>query len=188
MGEYYNTKESAEEYIKAAEGFNGKGLIEKLEKVLPRGSALLELGSGPGSDWEILNKLYSVTGSDFSSEFLKHLIKSNPDGEFIELDATTLLTDKKFDGIYSNKVLHHLTDEQLDESITRQHEVLNPNGIICHSFWRGTGSEVFKGLFVNYQEEEDLREFYFEHFEILSIEKYQEFEEDDSLLLLGRKK
>ena len=30
-GEYYKTKESAEEYIKLAKGFNGAQLIEKLK-------------------------------------------------------------------------------------------------------------------------------------------------------------
>lgn len=187
-GEYYKTKGSVDEYIKLAKGVNGKQLIEKLEQVLQPNSILLEIGSGPGTDWKILNKLYRVVGSDNSIEFLSHLISENPNVEFLELDAITLLTDKKFDGIYSNKVMHHLTENELAESIKRQNELLNPGGIICHSFWKGEGSEVFKGLFVNYQDEITLNEFYEEYFEILSIDSYKEFEDEDSLLLLGRKK
>ena len=187
-GEYYKTKESVDEYIKLAKGVNGKQLIEKLEQVLPHNSILLEIGSGPGSDWEILNESFNVIGSDNSTEFLNHLHAQNPKSAFLELDAITLKTDKKFDGIYSNKVMHHLKDEELADSIKRQYEVLNPKGIICHSFWKGEGSEVFKGLFVNYHDAISLKAFYKEYFEILSIENYKEFEDDDSLLLLGRKK
>jgi cyclopropane fatty-acyl-phospholipid synthase-like methyltransferase len=184
--EYYNTKESVEEYIELAKGVNGKQLIEKLEKILPINSNLLEIGSGPGSDWEILNKFYKVTGSDFSKEFLTHLIAKHPNEEFVELDAVTLNTCKKFEGIYSNKVLHHLKDSELKESIKRQSEILKTNGIICHSFWKGEGSEIFKGLFVNYHSEASLRGFFQDYFEILSIDEYAEFEAGDSLLMIAR--
>ena len=130
MGKYYNTKESVDEYIKLALDYDGKQIIIQLKKFLPAGSDLLEIGSGPGTGWKILSEFYKVFGSDFSQEFLKHLRATYPDGEFIELDATTLETDRTFDGIYSNKVLHHLEDEALEASIKRQFEVLNPGGIV----------------------------------------------------------
>ena len=187
-GDYYKTKESVDEYVKLAKDVNGKQLIEKLEQVLPPNSVLLEIGSGPGSDCKILNENYNVVGSDYSEEFLSHLISENPTGKFLELDAISLKTDLKFDGIYSNKVMHHLTNDQLRDSISRQAEILNSKGIICHSFWKGEGSEVFKGLFVNYQDTTDLKKFFETQFEIISIELYKEFEENDSLLLFARKK
>lgn len=188
IGEYYKTKESVEEYIRLAQDVNGRKLIDKITQYLTAKSIVLEIGSGPGTDWKILNKFYTVVGSDNSTEFLNHLNNENPNGEFIELDAVTLITDKNFEGIYSNKVMHHLKDNELNDSIIRQHEVLNPHGIICHSFWKGEGSEIFKGLFVNYHNEISLKEFYKDYFEILSIESYKEFEEGDSLLLIGKKK
>ena len=151
-------------------------------------SDLVEIGSGPGTDWNILNESYNVIGSDNSTEFLNHLINKNPNGEFLELDAITLKTNEIFDGIYSNKVLHHLRDNDLIDSVKRQYEILNSNGIICHSFWKGEGSEIFKGLFVNYHTEVGLKEVFKNHFEILSIESYNEFEANDSLLLIGKKK
>ena len=187
-GEYYKTKESVEEYIKLAKDVSGKQLIEKLQQVLPINSVLLEIGSGPGTDWKILSKTYKVIGSDNSTEFLNYLITKNLNEEFLDLDASTLITDKKFDGIYSNKVFHHLKDNELVDSVKRQSEILNPKGIICHSFWKGKGSEIFKGLFVNYHEESNLKKVFKEYFEILSIEPYNEFEDEDSLLLIARKK
>jgi len=187
VGEYYKTKESVVDYIQLAKDVSGKQLIEKLEQVLPPNSVLLEIGSGPGTDWKILERSYNVTGSDNSIEFLNYLISEYPNGEFLELDAISLMIDKKFDGIYSNKVLHHLNDDELENSIKRQFEILRSNGIVCHSFWRGEGSEVFKGLFVNYHDEEDLRGFYDDYFKILLLQRYQEFEEEDSLLLIARR-
>ena len=186
--DYYITKESVEEYIHLAKDVSGKRLIEKFKLVLAYNSVLLEIGSGPGTDWKILNESYNVTGSDNSIEFLRHLNTENPNGKFLELDAVSLKTGKKFDGIYSNKVMHHLKDNELSDSVRRQHEILNPGGIVCHSFWKGEGSEIFKGLYVNYHSEADLSEIHKDYFEILSIESYKEFEDGDSLLLIARKK
>jgi len=187
-GAYYKTKESVEEYIHLAKDVNGQSLIDKLEQVLPKDAKVLELGSGPGTDWNILNQTYHVVGSDNSSEFLNHLKQAHPTGEFLDLDAITLDTTKQFDGIYSNKVLHHLKDDELVKSLKRQYDILTTDGIICHSFWKGEGSEVFKGLFVNYHDEEHLRTLFGSYFTILSIETYAEFEDGDSLLVLGQKK
>jgi cyclopropane fatty-acyl-phospholipid synthase-like methyltransferase len=183
---YYNTKESVEEYIKLAQGIDGRRLIEKLNYFLPPGSLLLEMGSGPGTDFQLLKKEYTVVGSDYSTEFLKRLIRKYKQDEFLNLDATTLETDRKFDGIYSNKVLQHLTDEALKKSITKQAEILNPNGIICHSFWKGEGAEEFNGLLVNYQTKESLGILFGNCFEILLLEEYKEFEAGDSLLFIGK--
>jgi cyclopropane fatty-acyl-phospholipid synthase-like methyltransferase len=187
-GGYYKTIASVKEYITLAKDVDGAQLIEKLKQYLPKNSSLLEIGSGPGLDWKLLNKYFEVIGSDNSKEFLNHLKASNPNGLFLSLDAGSLDTDKRFNGIYSNKVLHHLTNEELTKSIERQHSILNSDGIICHSFWRGEGSEIFKGLFVNYHEKQNLKTLFKAHFEILYLDFYNEFDEDDSILLIGKKK
>ena len=85
-------------------------------------------------------------------------------------------------------MLHHLTNEELRESIKRQDALLDSGGIICHSFWKGQGDEIFKGLFVNYHTPEEIKAFFEENFEILSISDYAEFEKGDSILLIARKK
>jgi len=185
---YYKTKESVDEYIRLAKDFNGTLLIEELKKFLPPNSILLEIGSGPGTDWNILKRDYEVVGSDNSKEFLRHLMANNPKGKFLELDAVTLKTEMKFDGIFSNKVLHHLNDIELNDSIKGQYDILNRDGIICHSFWKGEGSEVYNGLFVNYHSFESLAALFEARFEILLAESYAEFEEGDSILVIGKKK
>lgn len=185
---YYTSKESVEEYIQIAKDVNSGQLIRKLKDFLLPKSLLLEIGSGPGTDFQILKKDYRVVGSDFSAEFLNRLINNNIDDEFLNLDAITLKTDKKFDGIYSNKVLQHLSNDELKKSIHRQVAILNPNGIICHSFWKGEGEEVFKGLLVNYQTDKSLRILFEDYFELLLLDEYKEFEDGDSLILIGKKK
>ena len=186
--EYYHTPESVAEYIQMAKDVNGQELIDRLKTHLPEGSTVLELGSGPGTDWEILAKDYTVTGSDLSEEFLKHLRTAFPQGNFLHLDASTPEIDHTFGAIYSNKVLHHLTNEALLHSAERQAAILEPGGIISHSFWKGTGDEVFKGMYVNYHDETSLERIFTPHFNILSLTDYAEFETGDSIQLLAKKR
>ena len=159
----------------------------KVIDYLSKDAHVLEIGTGPGTDWELLNSNYKVIGSDNSDEFIKRLISKHPIGEFLNLDAVTLQTDNKFDGIYSNKVMHHLNDDEIEASIKMQYQLLHPAGIICHSFWKGEGSELYNGLFVNYHTSESLIDLIAGQFEILALEHYQEFEEDDSIFTIGRK-
>lgn len=187
MGKYYHTKESVEEYIKMAQGHDGRKIIAKLNEHLPAASHLLEIGSGPGTDWSLLQEHYHVLGSDQSQEFLNHLRQSFPKGEFLELDAATLATDLRFDGIYSNKVLHHLEDEALKDSVLRQHEILRSGGIVCHTFWHGQDSEIFNEMFVNYHTDEGISLLFGEYFKPLLIKFYQEFDPGDSFLYIGQK-
>jgi len=187
-GEYYHTPESVDEYIRAAEGHSGRALIEKLKPLLPQDSDLLEFGSGPGTDYAILSEHFKVTGSDYSDEFVKRLKVKYPEGRFHQLNAADIQLDGPFDAIYSNKVLHHLTDAELAVSIQQQHEILNENGFICHSFWKGEGSEIFKGMFVNYHTESALETLLADRFDIQLMESYAEFEPNDSIFLIVKKR
>lgn len=183
---FYKTANGVDEYIKAAEGHNGQNLISELEKWLPKNSTILEIGSGPGADWQILTKHYEVTGSDNSDEFIRRLNLKFPEGNFLNLDAVTLNTKQEYNCIYSNKVLHHLKDEEIAQSVQNQNKCLAKNGLICHSFWKGEGNEVFKGLFVNYHNQNDLP-LIFKGYKILVMQEYAEFEKNDSILLIAQK-
>ena len=83
--------------------------------------------------------------------------------------------------------MHHLSNNELTESHKRQSQILNSDGIICHSFWKGVVSQIFNGLFVNYHTEVDHKEIFKNYFEVLSIETYKEFDDNDSILILGKK-
>jgi cyclopropane fatty-acyl-phospholipid synthase-like methyltransferase len=188
MGAYYHTKESVEEYIEMAHGHDGGKIISRLKEHLPAGSQLIEIGSGPGTDWNLLKEHYSVIGSDQSKEFLKHLRTKFPEGKFLELDAASLNTPLLFDGIYSNKVLHHLEDKALTASVKRQYEILHPGGIVCHTFWHGQDSEIYNDLFVNYHTDKGIGMLFGEYFDHRLFHYYKEFEKGDSFLYIGQRK
>jgi len=183
---FFDTEKGVEQYIKMAEGYDGAELIKILQEFVPENSTILELGMGPGKDLEILHKIFNVTGSDSSQIFLDKYKEKYQDTDLLLLDAVTLQTDRKFDCIYSNKVLHHLTQEDLVKSFQRQNEVLNPNGIVFHSFWKGNKVEEMEGLLFTYYEIEDLKKMVESNFDVLAIETYTEIEKDDSIYVVLR--
>ncbi|MHA1561631.1 MAG: class I SAM-dependent methyltransferase [Promethearchaeota archaeon] len=188
--EYYEQEKNVNAYIQMAEGYDGQELITELTKYLPQDSSVLEIGMGPGTDLTILEKHYKgqVTGSDYSEIFIDRYRNQHPEANLIVLNAITLKTDRKFLGLYSNKVLMHLTREELKISIKRQAEILKPEGIICHSFWRGEKEENYDGLLFIYYTTEQIRTLFKNIFDIIKIEIYQEIKPNDSLYIIARKK
>ena len=90
--DYFDKKKNVEEYIKMAEGYDGRELIETLKKHLQPGLKVLELGMGPGKDFDILKKNYEVTGSDKSRIFLERYKKKNKEADLLQLDAINIET------------------------------------------------------------------------------------------------
>jgi cyclopropane fatty-acyl-phospholipid synthase-like methyltransferase len=184
---FYNDPKNVQEYIEMAEGYDGRDLVAALTKYLPAGADVLELGMGPGVDLDLLSRHYQVTGSDTSRVFLDRYQEMHPAAHLLRLDAETIQTSRKFDGIYSNKVLHHLSPDQLQASFLRQNAVLRPLGITLHSFWLGDRKEVIHGLLFRYYPEHFLHSLVEPFFTILESTIYAEFEDHDSLYLILKK-
>ena len=184
---YFNNRKNVNEYIQMAEGYDGRALIAVLQRYLPAGSTVLELGMGPGKDLELLAETYTVTGSDSSSVFLELYREKHPTADLLELDATSIDTDRTFECIYSNKVLHHLSRADLPQSFARQRELLSAGGLLLHSFWVGDHEEEYDGLRFVYYTEEALLSAVGPGFEVVVMERYTEMEEDDSFFVLLRK-
>lgn len=182
---FYDDEKTACQYIDMAEGYDGRELIKTLRQHLPQGAAVLEIGMGPGVDFAILKNYFQVTGSDSSQFFLDRYRESDPDADLIYLDAVALDTERTFDCLYSNKVLHHLTDEELTQSLRRQKAILSSNGLVMHSFWRGTGEEEHHGLRFVYQSEDTLRSIVGDVLNVVDIVVYNEMDDDDSLYVLA---
>jgi cyclopropane fatty-acyl-phospholipid synthase-like methyltransferase len=182
---FYDDEKTALQYIAMADGYDGRELVEVLKLHLPVGASVLELGMGPGVDLNILKTHFEATGSDYSQFFLDRYRDSCPDSDLIQLDAVELDTQRVFDGVYSNKVLHHLTNEELTESLRRQRQILSDTGLIMHSFWHGTGVDEHHGLKFVYQTEDTLRSIVGEIFNVVDIVVYKEMEDDDSLYVLA---
>lgn len=183
---FYDHEDTVETYVQMAEGYDGRLLVAVLRQQLPAGSTVLELGMGPGKDLTLLAEHFSVTGSDVSALFLQRYRKNHLAADLLLLDAVTLETERHFDAIYSNKVLHHLTANELQESFQRQAELLNPNGLLLHTFWYGTGMEKHQGLQFTYYTEVSLRAVVGPAFDITAAVRYAEIEDGDSLYLLLR--
>ena len=184
---FFDSNKNVDEYIKMAEGYDGHELIPILRKHLPDGSSVLELGMGPGKDLELLGAHYQSTGSDSSHVFIERYHKFNPESDLLLLDAVTIDTKHTFDGIYSNKVLIHLTKKELKTSFQRQAAILNTGGIAFHTFWHGDSEEEYNGLRTVYYTPDSLALLISDSFEIVETNMYTEMKRGDSFYIILRK-
>lgn len=185
---FYDDMANVEAYMSMAEGYEGGDLIEVLRQYLPDGASVLELGMGPGKDLDILKNYYKVIGTDASQLFIDLYKKTHPDVGVMVLDAVTLAINQRFDGIYTNKVLQHLTSEELNSSILKQAEILKDEGLVFHSFWYGKGEEDYEGLRFVYYTEMQLKKAFNKSFEVVRLHRYTEMEANDSIFIIGKKK
>lgn len=184
----FSTRKSAMEYLIMTDGYDGRAIIDVLKTYLKPGSSVLELGMGPGRDLEILEETYCVTGSDVSEVFIDLFRKKKPGSDLYQLDAVTIDTDRKFDCIFSNKVLHQISRKELTRSFSRQLEVLNPGGIACHTFWYGDKEIEVKNRRIHYYTESTISDHLDNGFEMLLAKTYREMDVEDSMLVIGRKR
>lgn len=185
--DYYENKEQVEKYIEFTPSHDGSMLVDKLVEYLPAGSTVLELGMGPGKDWQLLGEHFEVTASDNSRLFLDLFRERHTDADLLHLDARTLETDRTFDGVFSNKALIHLSDDELGQSFARQCEVLNDGGLILHSFWYGDSVEEYSGLRFTNRTEQNVAGLLEGLFDIVKIGRHAKMAADDSVYVLARK-
>ena len=185
---FFDTEEGVRQYLEMAEGYDGRDLVAAFEAHLPAGSSVLELGMGPGKDLDLLRSAFAVTGSDASTAFLDLYKKTHPDADLLQLDAVTLETERRFDGLYSNKVLHHLTRPKMVASLARQRDLLTDRGLVMHSFWHGEeDGEEHEGLLFTHYTEAQLEEVFGGGYEILEMKRYEEMNADDSVYVVARR-
>ena len=187
MMTYFDDRKNAESYIKMVQKYDGSELVNILLKFLAPGSTVLELGMGPGKDFDLLSKNYTVTGSDASQAFLDIYREKNPTADLLQLDAVSLKTEKKFDCIYSNKVLQHLPKSDILASFSRQRDLLNSQGLLFHSFWRGDKIKNHKGLLFVYYQEESLLDLIGPCWIVLETNRYKESRKNDSFYMVLQK-
>jgi cyclopropane fatty-acyl-phospholipid synthase-like methyltransferase len=184
--DFYNDPVKVDEYESMCEEYDGSELYRELDKHLTNNSTLLELGSGPGNDIDYFKKKYKVTGSDLSDEFLMRCKNKHTDVPFIKLDAVSIKSDKLFDCVFSNKVLHHLTLEKFERSLKRQQEVIVTNGLFAHTFWIGDKEFTMEGMLFVFHNREHLVKLVSKYFTIIKLYDYKEFEEGDSIFILAK--
>lgn len=170
---------------------DNKYIINEFRKRIDHSKKILELGSGPGNDYGILMKYYDITGSDYSETFLKILRKKFKNDQFLNINALTVETKEKYDVIYSNKVLHHLTTENLATSLNRQYEVLNEGGVLFHTMWKGTDVKIKEKSIPDIRYERDALEKIIaslsNKFVIKEFIVYKELTKNDSFIIVMEK-
>jgi trans-aconitate methyltransferase len=184
---YFDDEKKVDEYIKLAEGYDGRELMPILTRHVREGASVLELGMGPGKDYEILSEHFQVTGSDSSLVFLDRYRRIDPSADLVLLDAVNMEIDRRFDCIYSNKVLHHLSRAELVDSLARQWHVLNDAGILFHTLWHGESEEMMDGLRFVYYTETSFARALGPGYEVVESGRYTEMEEDDSIYCVVKK-
>jgi len=185
--DFYDDPNNVQIYLDMADGYDGRFLVEKLKEHLAAESSVLELGMGPGKDQLMLRESFKATGSDRSHVFVD-LFKAQYGGDhLLVLDAVDINTDASFDGLYSNKVLQHLSSEEFIKSIERQYDLLNEGGILIHSFWAGEGEAFYDGLRFVYYTEATLKKAFENKFEIIEMAHYKEEEAKDSIYIIAKK-
>jgi len=186
--DYFDNKDNASDYIEMSRDYDGRELIEILRTFLPEGASILELGMGPGRDYEILKRDFQVLGTDKSQAFLDLYWEKNPEEKLLLLDARKLDLEGSFHWIFSNKVLHHLNTQELHSSLLQQSQLLKPGGIIFHTFWLGEGEYNYEGIHFNYYRPKEVITLAEEVYHILSVQDYGEEEPGDSFYIILQKK
>jgi SAM-dependent methyltransferase len=186
--DYYENEQNVSSYIQFTPAHDGAELVDALRAELPEQSSVLELGMGPGKDFKLLSEYFCVTGSDRSNVFLNRFRELDPDADLAHLDARTIETDRRFDAIFSNKALIHMSSAELAQSFARQHTVLNPGGVLLHSFWYGEGQSEFNELTLVYHNETDLAAMLEPDFDVIGLQRHAKMADGDSIYVLARKR
>jgi len=178
---WFDSKENAERYLEMVAGFDDPIVRDALRSLVAPAATLLELGCGPGVDANALVCAgYQVTASDRSTPFLENYRANGGLAETLLLDAVSLETDRQFDGLYSNKVLQHLTRSDFERSLEGQVRLVAPGGIALHSLWAGQGERMLHGIRFTYWEPDQVRAVVPAGWEWVDHTHYREMEEDDS--------
>lgn len=177
---FYHDRKKVEDYVEMRKGVDGRRLVRTLRSLIPDGSRVLELGTGPGTDLLLLAQSYDVVGSDYSQEFIDVFSSAHPGIEILNLDAETIETDRPFDCVFSNKVLHHLARPQLSRSLQRQAEIVGTGGLLFHSFWLGDETLTGEGLVFTKYRIDEIVDFLSSLGEIEECGKYAEMNLNDS--------
>lgn len=183
---YFETEKGVDEYLGMTHGPD-RGLVARLTPLLVAGASVLEIGIGPGYDLLLLAERYRVVGTDRSPIFVRRFGEQHPDIDVRVADAASLDIAERFDAVYSNKVLQHLSDEELRASLAVQHRVLVPGGVGLHGLWYGTECEHYAGLRFQQYIEESFAVQLGGLFSVESTVAYGEEKDGDSIAVILRK-
>ena len=148
----------AKQYIARTSNIRSQ-LVDDLIGLVPHGSSVLELGSGPGRDAAALEEAgLVVTRTDGAASFVR-LFRSRG-LEARTLDVTADDFGGPFDAVFANAVLLHVARTRLRSVMAVARRATRVDGVLVASFKKGDGDEWSErkldvpGHFTYWQEEE----------------------------------
>jgi len=92
---------------------------------------VLDVGCGGGQDsLYFYSKGFSVMGIDISDEMVSYAKKKLPAGTFYAGNFVDVPLNDAFDGIWCNRVFHHIPLDQQDAFLSKIHRLLKENGVL----------------------------------------------------------
>ncbi|MGL4450920.1 MAG: class I SAM-dependent methyltransferase [Sarcina sp.] len=167
----FDSREKVEKFLKRHKSYDGRiALI--LRSYMKKGASVLNIGLNDGKDFEVLKQTYDVVAIDSSQFFIDIYKENNSGAEVYKVDDVKLDIDRKFDCIFSNKLINHLTLEELKESLKKQAQLLEKDGKVFHFFAEGTGELLLGGVTLNMFDENTIRTVIPSDFEVVKFSKY----------------
>jgi ubiquinone/menaquinone biosynthesis C-methylase UbiE len=119
---------------------------ESFINLLVKGSEVLDLGCGPGTDSKtLIQHGLAVTGIDLSDELIRIARENNPQGEFLQGNMLDLpFDDEKFDGLFAKASLLHLKQVNVPKALQEIVRVVKPGAIVHIAIKGGDGERIVK--------------------------------------------
>lgn len=150
----------AEKYIARTSKIRSR-LVDDLIALVPYGSSVLELGSGPGRDAAALEEAgLDVTRTDGAASFVSRFHAAGLEARVLDVTAEDF--GGPFDAIFANAVLLHVARSRLRGVMEVAHRATHAGGMLVASFKKGDGDEWSERKLdaprhFTYWQEDDLR-------------------------------
>lgn len=150
---YYNNR--AQQYFASTVNADMSVNCDRFLQYVKPGGVIIDIGAGSGRDiLYFMSKGYQVEGIDAAPEMCR-LASEYTGVPLICCKIQEWVPDKKYDGIWANASLLHLSLEELEEFILRVDSLLENRGVVYISLKSGieTGIDVTGRYFTNFTEE-----------------------------------
>lgn len=134
--------DNAEEYAQKTAEVDMSNVLDVFVRKIPAKGRILDLGCGSGRDSKtFIGMGYTVTALDGSTELCR--IASDYTGLSVRcLMFQDLDYDNAFEGIWACSSLHHLSRDQLNETLPKVIRALKPGGILYTCFKYGESDYI----------------------------------------------
>lgn len=170
-------------HVKRVPNVTTQRQLEDFRGLVQSPARVLDIGAGAGYDLSFLSKFYSVTGVEVDSEIARIAQFENPNADIIIMDIMDYeIQANVFKGVWARDIMHHLSDEKINELMPRIYNGLVPGGVLFMIVREGEGEadeiDTYAGRQVkkhyNFYTEAEVNEMAGNYgFDIVSLEKVQ---------------